>query len=575
MQSTSTVGHKEERRVILASSLGTVFEWYDFFLYGSLAASVAKQFFTNLDPTSGFIFSLLAFAAGFIVRPLGALFFGRLGDLVGRKYTFLVTISIMGVSTFAVGAIPTYSSIGVAAPVILICLRLLQGLALGGEYGAAATYVAEHAPANKRGLFTSFIQTTSTVGLLLSLLVILAARKISGAAFDDWGWRIPFLVSVLLLAVSLYVRMSLTESPAFQRIKTAGRTSKAPIREAFGAGHNLKLIVQSLFGLLAGQVVVWFTALFYAMFFIAQVLKIDPVTTNGIVIFALVVSSPLYLLFGALSDRIGRKPVILGGCLIAATTIFPLFKGITHFGNPALERALSSAPVVLYADEGECSVQFNLTGTSKFLTSCDIARQTLAANAASFTTLPAPVGTVAQVKVGGIEISSFSGKGLLPQELRARTEELKARVTSALRSAGYPAKADAAGVNEPMLVVLLTILMALGAMTLAPMAAAMVELFPTRIRYTSISLPYHLGNGWLGGLLPTISFAMVAQKGDIYFGLWYPVVVAFVSGLIGIFFVQETYKRDIFAADLGDEQVYDGRKTPEVPQSALSSRAAR
>jgi MFS family permease len=538
-----------EKKVIVVSSLGTVFEWYDFFLYGALASVIAKQFFGALDPTTGFIFALLAFAAGFIIRPIGALVFGRLGDLVGRKYTFLLTIMIMGLSTFVVGLLPGYATIGVAAPVILIVLRMLQGLALGGEYGAAATYVAEYAPPGKRGAFTAWIQTTSTGGLLLSLLVILAARHFTGEAFDVWGWRIPFLFSLLLLGVSVYMRLSLHESPAFQKIKSTGATSKAPISEAFGRWENLKYVLQGLFGLLAGQAVVWFTALFYSMFFLTQTLKVDAVTANILIATALLISTPFYVIFGTLSDKIGRKPIILGGCLLAAMMIFPVFKGLTHFANPALELAQTRSPISVASDSEDCSFQFNPTGTSKFTSSCDIAKQILASNSANYSNQRAAPGSVAKITIGAVEFESFSPKGLAPAEARRKELELRKAVSAALRDAGYPASADPAQINMPVVLLLLVTLMIFGAMTLGPIAAALVEMFPTRIRYTAISLPYHIGNGWFGGLLPTMCFALVAQHGDIYYGLWYPVIVAAASFVIGLLFVKESNHRDLYAQD--------------------------
>ncbi|AZG10010.1 MFS transporter [Pigmentiphaga sp. H8] len=532
---------KEERRVIFASSLGTVFEWYDFYLYGSLAAIIAKQFFSGVNDTAAFIFALLAFAAGFAVRPFGALVFGRLGDLVGRKYTFLITILIMGLSTFIVGILPSYASIGIAAPVILILLRLAQGLALGGEYGGAATYVAEHAPQGKRGAYTAWIQTTATLGLFLSLLVILGVRNATGEeAFASWGWRIPFLVSIFLLAISVWIRLKLNESPAFQRMKAEGKGSKAPLTESFGQWGNLKVVLLALLGLTAGQAVVWYTGQFYSLFFLTQTLKVDATTANILIALALLIGTPFFLIFGSLSDRIGRKPIIMAGCLIAALAYFPLFKAITHYANPALEAAQAKAPVVVVADPKTCSFQFNPVGTAKFVSSCDQVKSFLASNSVNYSNEAAPAGSVAKVKVGDTTIDSFEGAGLAAAELKTRGDELKARLTSEIRNHGYPAKADPAQVNKPMLVLLLTLLVILVTMVYGPIAAMLVEMFPTRIRYTSMSLPYHIGNGWFGGFLPTTAFAIVAATGNIYNGLWYPIIVAVMSLVIGTLFIKET-----------------------------------
>ena len=532
---------KEERRVIFASSLGTVFEWYDFYLYGSLAAIIAKQFFSGVNDTAAFIFALLAFAAGFAVRPFGALVFGRLGDMVGRKYTFLITILIMGLSTFIVGILPSYASIGIAAPVILIVLRLAQGLALGGEYGGAATYVAEHAPQGKRGAYTSWIQTTATLGLFLSLLVILGVRNATGEeAFAAWGWRIPFLVSIFLLAISVWIRLKLNESPAFQRMKAEGKESKAPLTESFGRWSNLKVVLLALLGLTAGQAVVWYTGQFYSLFFLTQTLKVDATTANILIALALLIGTPFFLIFGSLSDRIGRKPIIMAGCLIAALAYFPLFKAITHYANPALEAAQAKAPVVVVADPKTCSFQFNPVGTAKFVSSCDQVKSFLASNSVNYSNEAAPAGSVAKVKVGDTTIESFEGVGLAAAEFKTRGDELKARLTSEIRNHGYPAKADPAQVNKTMLVLLLTLLVILVTMVYGPIAAMLVEMFPTRIRYTSMSLPYHIGNGWFGGFLPTTAFAIVAATGNIYNGLWYPIIVAVMSLVIGTLFVRET-----------------------------------
>ena len=534
------VHESDSKTVVFASSLGTVFEWYDFYLYGSLAAIIAKQFFAGVNPTAAFIFALMAFAAGFAVRPFGAIFFGRIGDLVGRKYTFLVTIMIMGLSTFIVGLLPNYETIGIAAPIILILLRLLQGLALGGEYGGAATYVAEHAPAGKRGLHTSWIQTTATLGLFLSLIVILVTRQSMGEeAFADWGWRIPFLISLVLLLISVWIRLKLSESPTFQRMKNEGKGSKAPLTESFGQWSNLKIVLLALFGLTAGQAVVWYTGQFYALFFLTQTLKVDPVTANYFIAAALLIGTPCFILFGWLSDKIGRKGIIMAGCALAVLTYFPVFKGITHFANPALEAAQASAPVTVVADPDSCSFQFNPVGTAKFLSSCDIAKSFLAKGSVNYANEAAPAGTVAQVKIGDTVIDSFEGTGLPAEEMKAKTDAFTAAMSAATVAHGYPAKADPEQINTPMTLLLLVYLVVLVTMVYGPIAAMLVEMFPTRIRYTSMSLPYHIGNGWFGGFLPTVSFAMVAAQGDIYYGLWYPIVIAAMTLIVGMVFVRE------------------------------------
>jgi len=559
----------EEKKVILASSLGTVFEWYDFYLYGSLASIIGAQFFSQYPEATRNVFALLAFAAGFLVRPFGALVFGRLGDLVGRKHTFLITILIMGASTFLVGCLPSYESIGFIAPVVLIALRMAQGLALGGEYGGAAIYVAEHAPANKRGFFTSWIQTTATLGLLLSLIIIMFTQiyvnanypEVTTAAgakitpFAAWGWRIPFLVSILLLAVSVWIRLQMQESPAFKKMKEEGSLSKAPLTEAFGQWKNAKIALLALFGLVAGQAVVWYTGQFYALFFLQNILKVDAFTANVLIAWSLLLGTGGFIVFGALSDKIGRKPIILAGCLIAALTYFPLFKLLTATANPALYAAQEKAQVTIVADPADCSFQFNPTGTAKFTNSCDIAKALLARSSVRANTVNAPSGTAAVVKIGEKEFSS-------------KDPNFARDVGAALTTAGYPGADNptivriqidpkAGLVNfarifdiftgqKMTIIAILTALVIYVTMVYGPIAAALVEFFPTRIRYTGLSLPYHIGNGWFGGLLPATSFAMVAQTGDIYFGLWYPIVVALMTVVIGFFFVPETYKRDIF-----------------------------
>lgn len=537
---------KEERKVIFASSLGTVFEWYDFYLYGSLAAIIAKHFFAGVNETTSFIFALLAFAAGFAVRPFGAIVFGRLGDMIGRKYTFLITIVIMGISTAVVGLLPSYASIGVAAPIILITLRLLQGLALGGEYGGAATYVAEHAPPGKRGFFTSWIQTTATLGLFLSLLVILACRTILGTeAFEAWGWRIPFLLSILLLIVSVYIRLQLSESPVFQKMKAEGKASKAPLTESFARWDNLKVVIMALLGGTAGQAVVWYTGQFYALFFLLQTLKIDPQTANLLIAGSLLIGTPFFILFGSLSDRIGRKGIIMAGCILAALTYFPIFKALTEYGNPDVFAAQAQNPVTVVADPDQCSFQFDPVGKARFTSSCDLAKTVLARRAIPYDNVKAEPGAIAQVRIGDKVITSFDGTAMPAADFKARNDAFVATLGTALKDAGYPEKADPAKTNYPMVLLLLTILVIYVTMVYGPIAAWLVELFPTRIRYTSMSLPYHIGNGWFGGFLPTVAFAMVAATGDIYYGLWYPIVIAVMTAILGTFFLPETKDRNI------------------------------
>ena len=523
---------QSERLVITASSLGTVFEWYDFYLYGLLATIISAQFFSGVNETTGFIFALAAFAAGFAVRPFGALVFGRVGDLVGRKNTFLVTMGLMGLSTFVVGLLPSYASIGVTAPVLLVLMRLLQGLALGGEYGGAATYVAEHAPNHRRGLYTSFIQTTATLGLFAALLVVIGTRSVLGeAAFKDWGWRVPFLVSIVLLGVSLWIRMQLDESPVFQRMKDEGSTSKAPLTEAFARWGNAKWVLIALLGAVAGQAVVWYTGQFYALFFLEKTLKVDGATANVLIAVALAIGTPFFVLFGWLSDRIGRKPIILAGCALAALTYFPAFQALTGAANPALAQAQAKAPVTVHADPATCSLQFDPVGKQTFdKTGCDVAKATLAKAGIPYASEPGGRG---EVTIGGARLE--------PGDL----ETYAKRLTAAVNAAGYPARADPAGVDTPKVVALLTWLVLLVTMVYGPIAALLVELFPSRIRYTSMSLPYHIGNGWFGGFLPTVSFAMVAATGDIYYGLWYPIVVAAGTLVTGLLFLPETFRRDI------------------------------
>ena len=604
----------EERKVILASSAGTIFEWYDFYLYGSLAAIIGANFFTSFPEATRNVFALLAFAAGFIVRPFGALFFGAMGDLIGRKYTFLATIMIMGLSTFLVGILPGYQSWGIAAPIILIALRMLQGLALGGEYGGAAVYVAEHAPANQRGYFTAFIQTTATLGLLLSLIVILSVQGyVNGAypdmpvldavgaavmqadgtpqmmkAFNAWGWRIPFIASILLLLISLYIRLQMNESPAFKKMKEEGAASKAPLREAFGTWRNGKIAIIALLGLTAGQAVVWYSGQFYALFFMQNVIKVDSFSANVFVAWSLILGTYGFIFFGRLSDRIGRKPIILAGCLIAALTYFPVFSFLTQTANPMLHTA-QQTPVVVTADPADCSFQFNPTGTVKFTNSCDIAKSKLYSFSVNSSTVDGPAGVPATIQIGDTLVPAYdvATNGAEIKDLTAKLEEAdkgtdqaakdaaKAAldaakavkggfdkgVADALTAAGYPlvaadnltvAKAsnfiDIFTAQKLTIIAILTYLIILVTMVYGPIAAMLVELFPTRIRYSGLSLPYHIGNGWFGGLLPATAFAISAQSGNIYAGLWYAIVVALMTVVIGAIFVpNNTHKKDIFS----------------------------
>jgi MFS family permease len=525
----------EERLVIFASSLGTVFEWYDFYIYGTLGVFLAKYFFSNVPPAVGFIFTLLAFAAGFAVRPFGALIFGRLGDLIGRKYTFLITMSLMGFGTFFIGVLPGYATWGILAPIVLIALRLVQGLALGGEYGGAAIYVAEHAPANKRGYYTSWIQTTATLGLFMALLLVLGVRSGMGEGpFGDWGWRIPFLLSAILLIVSLWIRLKLNESPLFVRMVEEGKTSKRPLSEAFGEWKNLKIAIAALLGATAGEAVIWYGGQFYALFFLTQTLKVPAFNAQILIALALVIGTPFFIVFGALSDKIGRKPIMLAGFLLAAVTYFYIFQGLTHFANPKLAAALAASPVTVTADPAECSFQFKATGTEKYTSGCDLIKSALVNSSVNYNNVAAPPGTKASVQIGSDTIT-------------ADTPKLADAIAAAVKNHGYPASADPNDINYPMTLLLLVILVIYVTMVYGPIAAWLVELFPTRIRYSGVSLPYHIGNGWFGGFLPATVFAIVAATGNIYSGLWYPIVVAAMSFVVALIFLPETKDRDISA----------------------------
>src|SRR4051812_23451467 len=530
----SVVGTRQnDRLVIFASSLGTVFEWYDFYIYGTLGPILAGKFFSGVTPTAAFIFTLMAFAAGFAVRPFGALIFGRIGDLVGRKYTFLITMTLMGAGTFLIGVLPTYSTWGYAAPVTLIVLRLVQRLALGGEYGGAATYVAEHAPPGKRGFYTSWIQTTATLGLFMALLVILGIRTYMGEqAFNDWGWRIPFLLSAILLAVSIWIRLQLAESPLFQKMKDEGTQSKAPLTEAFGTWSNAKIAILALLGATAGEAVVWYGGQFYALFFLTQTIKVNPVTAQIMIVIALAIATPGFILFGWLSDKIGRKPIMMAGFLLAVVTYFPIFQGITHFANPALEKALNASPVTVVADPATCAFQLKLTGTESYTGPCDVAKSALVARSVNYANEAAAPGAPVTVKVG-------------EQTLTAGTPTFVKDLNDAITKHGYPASANPAEINYVMTTLLLFILVVYVTLVYGPIAAWLVELFPTRIRYTGMSLPYHIGNGWFGGFLPATVFAIVAATGNIYSGLWYPIVVAAMSFVIALIFLPETKDVDI------------------------------
>lgn len=540
---------RRDIKVIAASSLGTMFEWFDFYLYGLLASYISAQFFSGVNETTGFILALAAFAAGFAIRPLGSIVFGRIGDLVGRKYTFLVTMGLMGLSTFAVGFLPNYATIGIAAPVILVGLRLVQGLAVGGEYGGAATYVAEHAPDGRRGFFTSFIQTTATIGLFAALLMVIGLRGLMGEdAFADWGWRIPFLLSIFLLAISLWIRFQLSESPTFQKMKEEGATSKAPLAEAFGRWSNLKYVLIALFGGVAGQAVIGYTGQFYTLFYLERIADVDPATSNVLLVISLIIATPTFVFFGWLSDKIGRKKIIMTACILAALTLFPLFKALTHAANPELARAVREAPVTVVAVADECSIQFDPIGRNTYdSSSCDIAKAYLARNGINYTNIDAEPGSIAEIHVGGTVIVAPDPSRQDADSLATAIDAFRTQVGAELIAAGYPSEADPARINRPLVIAIIVAIMLMVTAAYAPLAAMLVELFPARVRYTSMSLPYHIGNGWFGGFLPTTAFAMVAATGNIHFGLWYPVVIAGMTAIVGILFLPETFRRNIDA----------------------------
>ena len=547
--STGRTAPQRTRLVIAASSVGTIFEWYDFYLYGLLATILSVQFFSGVNETTGFILALAAFAAGFAVRPLGAVVFGRVGDLVGRKNTFLVTMAIMGLSTFLVGLLPSYASIGVGAPILLVTLRLLQGLALGGEYGGAAIYVAEHAPEGRRGFHTSFIQTTATLGLFAALIVVIVTRSLTGEiAFIDWAWRIPFLISLVLLPISMWMRLKLEESPVFRQMKEEGTTSRAPLTEAFASWPNAKLVLIALFGAVIGQAVVWYTGQFYALFFLEKIMRLDGATANIMIAIALIIGTPFFLIFGWLSDRIGRKKIILAGCLIAAVAYFPLFHSLAKAVNPALYAAQARAPVTVIADPADCSLQFDPIGKTRFdRKSCDIAKSFLVKAGVAYSTEAAPPGTAAQLRIGEALIDVPDPR--VPSEFPflENVETFQNAARAELSIAGYPDRTDTTAINWPAAIAILTFFVILVTMVYGPIAALLVELFPARIRYTSMSLPYHIGNGWFGGFLPTIAFAIGAATGNIYSGLLYPVIIAGITVIVGALLLPETRGRRVDA----------------------------
>ncbi len=553
-QTTSSVaGHaasgsvgKEDFKVIAASSAGTVFEWFDFFLYGSMAVVISKHFFAGVNESTAFILTLLAFAAGFAVRPFGALVFGALGDIWGRKKTFIFTLTLMGAATFAVGLLPTYAQIGVASPWILVALRMIQGLSLGGVYGGAAIYVAEHAPDDKRGLYTSWIQTTATVGMALSLAFIFATRTVLGEeTFNAWGWRVPFLMSAGLLGITMWIQLQLNESPVYLKMKASGKTAKTPLRDAFTNWENVKIVLVALFGAVIGQAVIWYAAQFYTLFFLERVLKVDGPVANLLIAAGLIISTPMYVFFGWLSDKIGRKTVMMAACFLAVITYFPLFSALTSAVNPALSKAVASSPVTVYADKSECSFQFDLLGGKIFSSSCDIPRSFLARAGVTYDSVEAPAGTLGEMRVGDQVLPAFRGNELPAPELKAKRAEWEKQAGAMLSAAGYPLKAETDQINIPLTIFILVCIMTFAAMVYGPMAALLVELFPARIRYTSMSLPYHMGTGWFGGFLPMTAFAIVAETGNIYSGLWYPIIFAALTFVVGLLFLPQTHKRVI------------------------------
>ncbi len=537
---------REDFKVIAASSIGSVFEWFDFFLYGSLASVIGKHFFAGVNEATAFTLALLAFAAGFAVRPFGAIVFGALGDLWGRKNTFIVTLLLMGAATFGVGLLPGYETIGAAAPWVLVALRMVQGLSVGGVYGGAAIYVAEHSPANRRGSYTSWIQTTATVGMSLSLAVIYGTRMIIGeSVFGDWGWRIPFLMSSILLGITMWIQLRLNESPVYLKMKASGKATQTPLKDAFGNWKNLKIILIALCGAIIGQAVIWYASQFYTLFFLQRVLKVDEALSNVLMAAGLIISTPLYVFFGWLSDRVGRKPVMMAACLLAVIFYLPLFKALTWAANPVMYQAQATSPVTVFADPNDCSFQFDVLGNKTFSSSCDIPRSFLAKAGVNYSPVDAPAGTVAELRVGDQALPSFKGEGLAPADLKAQRADWEKQAQALISSAGYPPKADSDKINIPLVLLILVGIMSLAAMVYGPMAALLVELFPARIRYTSLSLPYHIGTGWFGGFLPYTAFAIVAATGNIYSGLYYPIGFALFTFLVGIVVLPQTHLRDI------------------------------
>ncbi len=532
--------------VVTASAAGTAFEWYDFFLFVPLATIISKVFFAGLNDTAAYIFALLSFAAGFATRPLGALIFGRIGDRIGRKATFLITISLMGAATFAVGLLPTYGQVGVVAPVLFIVLRMLQGIALGGEWGGAAIYIAEHSPIARRGYMTSWIGTSAAFGLGGALVVVLVTRTALGEpSFSTWGWRIPFMLSAVLLGISIWIRMTLHESPVFQGLRDRGERSTSPYRDAFGRWSSLKWVLIALGSMMVAQGAIWYAAFFYAQTFIEKIVKVAPETVNAVMIAVVVCSAPLYVFFGWLSDKVGRKVVMVCGMVLTTAALYPGFHWIVQAGNPALAQAAITSPVVVIADPATCSLQFDPVGKAQFKTSCDIAKSVLTNAGVTYKNAAAPAGAVASVRVGQTVVPSAEGSAADPKTLKGLKAGVETKLKAALKAAGYPAKADPARTNA-IGIFLVMMLFTVGATALyGPQAACMSELFPTRIRYTALSLPYHIGTGWVGGFLPATAYALVAATGDIYFGLWYPIVGAVSAILVSIFFLPETRGRDL------------------------------